>query len=152
MHPLPAAAEDELGVRVVITGNHRNSAAGSGLHDADCSMEKILGWPHRYGIVRLGAICDARCTLAKRTICQRCTPKLSLWDADPLSRKKRRFHLAGRTWCQGFSPHLSRNAATHDPASPMRSRENDRCRPIGHDVRVMWHDESVICLEIFDRT
>ena len=37
VHPLPATEEDELGVMVVITGNHRNSAAGSGLHDADCS-------------------------------------------------------------------------------------------------------------------
>ncbi len=43
MHPLPAAAEDDLGVRVVITRNHRNSAAGSGLHDADCSASIFIG-------------------------------------------------------------------------------------------------------------
>jgi len=36
VHPLPAAAEDELGVGVQITVISANTAAGSGLHDADC--------------------------------------------------------------------------------------------------------------------
>jgi len=37
VHPLPAAREDELGVVVQTTIDAANSAAGSGLHDADCS-------------------------------------------------------------------------------------------------------------------
>jgi hypothetical protein len=42
VHPLTAAAEDELGVRVQITGDVANTAAGSGLHDADCWPDVIL--------------------------------------------------------------------------------------------------------------
>jgi len=37
VHPLPARGEDELGVDIQITINVANTAAGSGLHDADCS-------------------------------------------------------------------------------------------------------------------
>jgi len=36
VHPLPAIGEDELGVMIQITINAANTAAGSGLHDADC--------------------------------------------------------------------------------------------------------------------
>jgi len=36
VHPLPATAEDELGVVVQTTTTAANTAAGSGLHDADC--------------------------------------------------------------------------------------------------------------------
>lgn len=35
--PLPAEAHVDHGVRVVITGNHRNRAAGRGCHGATCS-------------------------------------------------------------------------------------------------------------------
>ncbi len=44
VHPLPAAAEDELGVEVQTTMDVANTAAGSGLHDADCSVLLILGF------------------------------------------------------------------------------------------------------------
>jgi len=37
VHPLPARGEDELGVVVQTTTTAANIAAGSGLHDADCS-------------------------------------------------------------------------------------------------------------------
>ena len=37
VHPLPARGEDELGVDIQTTINVANTAAGSGLHDADCS-------------------------------------------------------------------------------------------------------------------
>ncbi len=37
VHPLPATREDELGVVVQTTINSANTAAGSGLHDANCS-------------------------------------------------------------------------------------------------------------------
>ena len=37
VHPLPAWAEDELGVKIQVTINAANTAAGSGLHDASCS-------------------------------------------------------------------------------------------------------------------
>jgi len=37
VHPLPAAAEDELGDKVQTTTISTNTAAGSGLHDADSS-------------------------------------------------------------------------------------------------------------------
>jgi hypothetical protein len=37
VHPLPARGEDELGEKVQITMISANTAAGSGLHDADCS-------------------------------------------------------------------------------------------------------------------
>ena len=47
MHPLPAAAEDEFGVKVQIREDSANTAAGSGLHDADCSA---------YGFVCLSCI------------------------------------------------------------------------------------------------
>jgi hypothetical protein len=42
VHPLPAAAEDELGVKVQTTIDVANTAAGSGLHEADCSHTEIL--------------------------------------------------------------------------------------------------------------
>jgi len=35
VHPLPASGEDELGVMVQTTTTAANTAAGSGLHDAD---------------------------------------------------------------------------------------------------------------------
>jgi hypothetical protein len=41
VHPLPAAAEDELGVEVHITMGVANTAAGSGLHEATCSASSI---------------------------------------------------------------------------------------------------------------
>ena len=34
VHPLPATAEDELGVDIQTTEDAANTAAGSGLHDA----------------------------------------------------------------------------------------------------------------------
>ena len=34
--PLPAGASVDHGVRVVVTGNHRNKAAGRGCHVAAC--------------------------------------------------------------------------------------------------------------------
>jgi len=37
VHPLPAIGEDELGVDIQTTIDVANTAAGSGLHDADCS-------------------------------------------------------------------------------------------------------------------
>ncbi len=37
VHPLPARGEDELGVNNQTTIEVANTAAGSGLHDADCS-------------------------------------------------------------------------------------------------------------------
>jgi len=36
VHPLPARGEDELGVDIQTTIDVANTAAGSGLHDADC--------------------------------------------------------------------------------------------------------------------
>ncbi len=36
VHPLPAMGEDELGDVVQTTITAANTAAGSGLHDADC--------------------------------------------------------------------------------------------------------------------
>lgn len=36
VHPLPASAEDELGVDIQITEDAANKAAGSGLHEASC--------------------------------------------------------------------------------------------------------------------
>ncbi len=42
MHPLPAIGEDELGVNIQTTINVANTAAGSGLHDADCSASFIM--------------------------------------------------------------------------------------------------------------
>ena len=36
VHPLPAWAEDELGVEVQIMVDAANTAAGSGLHEASC--------------------------------------------------------------------------------------------------------------------
>ncbi len=182
MHPLPATREDKLGVNNQTTIDAANTAAGSGLHDADCSMEKILGRRLRECSKMVTATDAGRCGLAEWSCCCRITPKLSLWDVDPLSRKGCRCHLAGRMWSYPISPHvsltdpvtlsrkrrhitlagrtrsnpipphLSQNADTKDPRSPMRSRGKRVCHLGGHDVRVMWHDESVICLEIFDRT
>ncbi len=42
MHPLPARGEDELGVIFQTMINVANTAAGSGLHDADCSASDSL--------------------------------------------------------------------------------------------------------------
>ncbi len=36
VHPLPAAAEDELGMEVHATMDVANTTAGSGLHEASC--------------------------------------------------------------------------------------------------------------------
>jgi hypothetical protein len=36
VHPLPAPAEDELGIYVQTTQDAANTAAGSGLHEATC--------------------------------------------------------------------------------------------------------------------
>jgi hypothetical protein len=36
VHPLPASAEDELGVNIQNTQDAANTAAGSGLHEATC--------------------------------------------------------------------------------------------------------------------
>lgn len=36
VHPLPASGEDELGVDIQVTIDAASTAAGSGLHDADC--------------------------------------------------------------------------------------------------------------------
>ncbi len=43
VHPLPAAAEDELGVEVQTMIDVANTTAGSGLHDASCSSV-MLHW------------------------------------------------------------------------------------------------------------
>ena len=42
VHPLPAAAEDELRVEVQTRIDAANTAAGSGLHEATCSPVFIL--------------------------------------------------------------------------------------------------------------
>ncbi len=51
VHPLPATAEDELGVIFRTTINVANTAAGSGLHDADC-------WLSGFHVRRLRIACQ----------------------------------------------------------------------------------------------
>ena len=46
VHPLPAIGEDELGGDIQTTINAANTAAGSGLHDADCSHSIIVFLVH----------------------------------------------------------------------------------------------------------
>jgi len=53
VHPLPATREDELGVNFQTTINVANTAAGSGLHDADCSME-MDSWMPTAGMLEDG--------------------------------------------------------------------------------------------------
>jgi len=43
VHPLPAWAEDELGVEVQTTEYTANTAAGSGLHEASCWWMEMHG-------------------------------------------------------------------------------------------------------------
>jgi len=41
VHPLPTTREDELGVNFQTTDDAANTAAGSGLHDADCWLNYL---------------------------------------------------------------------------------------------------------------
>ena len=68
-------------------------------------------------------------------------PKLSLTDSDTLSRNGRHLALAGRTWYDGSTPHVSRSAGTNDPNGSMRSRGKRVCHPGGFDVYMMWHND-----------
>jgi len=53
VHPLPARGETELGVKVQTTVDVANTAAGSGLHDADCSLYTSLDEEGRSAMRRL---------------------------------------------------------------------------------------------------
>ncbi len=46
VHPLPAWAEDELGVDNQTRNDAANTAAGSGLHEASCSASGKLWRPN----------------------------------------------------------------------------------------------------------
>ncbi len=82
-----------------------------------------------------------RFALAGRMMIYPTAPKLSLTDSVTLSRKRLRITLAGRTRYDGSAPHVSRNAATNDPESPMCSRGKDVCHPGGFDMWMMrYHD------------
>ena len=60
VHPLPAAAEDELGVDIQTTINAANTTAGSGLHEASCSSDLSL-----VGVVPMGTPNRGRHSLAE---------------------------------------------------------------------------------------
>jgi hypothetical protein len=106
VHPLPAAAEDDLGMDIQITGNIATQRLVAG-----CTKRLVVheeSWmAYSDEPIALAAICAGRSALADWTRCKRCTPHLSLWKAVTLSRKRLRITLAGRMMIYPSAPKLS---------------------------------------------